>query len=1607
MANVVLSARISADISSLEAGLVRADASLRDFSKTATAAGGEAAKGMSLPGAAAEKTAAQVAVSQARMAELWTRSGAAQTRAAELGAQAGRLATESLTLEGKAAQIAAEKIGGLSAASQVAAASAESFAARAAQTATALDATAAAGARASAGMSALGAVGMAAAGLTILDGLAVKVAISFQAMTQTIANNTTMTTAELGNMRQSVLDLSRGTGTSFQSLAEGYMHVSNFGFAAADAQKVLTEANKSAVATGSDAAQTADILAKGLHEYGLSADYAGRVMNVFHLAAAQGNMTLQQFDAAMGPTIGAAANLGVSLADVAAAETALTQHGQDAFEASTQLKSILEHIVNPTAEASKALTVLGNLTGIDLVKDFSLAGLHAKGLNGVMADLSRATQGHSDIVLKLIPAMRGGYGAMILAGTGARDYRHALLQANDAMAGKIDPTSKAYNETMQTAAQRFKALTQSIQVDLLPAGNRLLGTLQSLEPAAANVANAVTTVVDVFSRFPAPVQEVIIALGAAKVASSLFGLSLLGVDGKMGGVVMRIPAMINGLRGIETAAGSAAVAEGALATEGIAAFAIGGGFMIAIAAVAVAVLAIANAWNKAKDAQAGYAKHKAEVVAYVNTGDQRTNEQHQAELNNQQAGKVHAAIVSLQNQENTKQLALNPLPKGSEVAHGLQGQIADLAHQIAVKTAQETALRRDASALGGSLANTSDLQNTRSNIQGEVKKIDGTIGTTQASLTGLENKLSVLKASIAAQKNNQLAQINLAKQIADVQGQITSDESALAALKKSRHEQVANYNKLEPLARQETKQKWGAGMDAGTSIMNHITDAINTPQGKASCAYFASELMRASGVAVPLTGGAKALKEWAVGVGAVAHSLAEAKAGDLIAWHGKRYGAMKDKNGEGDHVGIYAGNGMIRQSSGNGPGHDRMMHMYDAPHAQFYTVPDSAIGGKVAKALDADKFNAALKAKGDDAAKQHQGFLGDTFSLNNTEFATRRHDAQERFDGSDKGIAAKKWLAAQMADINKDEVKAEQEQSKKLKAEHDKRVKEALDASSAIAKTKRSLYDDIYATTPGKGGKLPSEFDVRRRTAHEDYGDHVQALVSEKVKPGVARGLVQPWLAGQMGQIGRDEKDARAKQREVDARAQKPGVELLSDIKKIGAESQAKEVTDPGEAAWQKFVADHAEGYALIAQKAPIAARAHMDFLKAFAVSSASDQAKENLKTLAKFHLEMTDKMIAVRSKVTDAADPALAAWHEYLATHDDVVKAIGKDAGAAAQAFAQFRAEFVTEQDAQTLEQYYQQMSRIHQQMLETQARTPEEKMFAQTLQSDGTGGLKQAFSSDQIKNMATQQKQLGDMQAKVQQTQAAWQSMSGVVQSGLDHLMQRGFNGFFANVVQGFRGMFRQIAVEYLRNEAMQAMQRGLSGILNGKQKGGGATGGVAAAAQAAQGAQLAGAATALTAAGTGLAATAGVLTASGAGLTGAGAGLLGASAGLVGGGTGLVAAAAALVAAAAASSASSAMLGISGARADGGSVIGGNRYLVGERGPEIVTMGGNGFVTPNHQIRTASAGAGGGGDSHFHAHVTVQGNGSADANRRTGQQVGQAAMAEMQRAQRRNGV
>lgn len=319
---------------------------------------------------------------------------------------------------------------------------------------------------------------MQAAGFAIEGalGLAVKAGMDFDASLTEIGNNTTMTVRDLETMRSAVSEIGADTGANMKQAAEGFAHAENFAFSAAESMQIMNEATKAAVSTGSDAGKTTEILAKSLHEFGMQASQASAAMNVLHLAAAEGNMTLQQFDEAAGPAFAQAANLGVSLNDTAAAMAALTRHGLNASEAATQVKDILIHMINPSKGAREELERLSKATGVDLVSDFSQAGLASRGFAGVLDDLSKATNGNGQEIYKLIQAQRGGLGAMILAGTGAKDLHDILSDLAKAYSGELTPVEDAFARQQETlAAQVAKAknelllMSEGIEKALLPA----------------------------------------------------------------------------------------------------------------------------------------------------------------------------------------------------------------------------------------------------------------------------------------------------------------------------------------------------------------------------------------------------------------------------------------------------------------------------------------------------------------------------------------------------------------------------------------------------------------------------------------------------------------------------------------------------------------------------------------------------------------------------------------------------------------------------------------------------------------------------------------------------------------------------------------------------------------------------------------------------------------------------------------------------------------------------------------------------------------------------------------------------------------------------------
>ncbi len=366
---------------------------------------------------------------------------------------------------------------------------------------------------------ALGFTALAIAGAATVGGLvaATAEAANFQRSTMEIANNTTMATGQIDTMRQTILALGADSGVSFDILGQGFMKAMNITNDTAASMAILTVATESAASTGGNAAATTNVLANAMHEYGLdvvrAADgtnnlaavqaNAAHVMGVMHLAAASGNMTLEDYSNYSGRAIGIAANLGVSLEDVSAGFSSLTRHGFDAATAGTQMTNILTHLINPTKSAHSELVKLSNATGVDLVADFSAAGLSSKGLEGVLGDLKTAYEkmGYSSAQaeaesMKLIAAQRGGLGLATLLGTGYEDFRKTLADLNNQeLTNSI--TEESYNKIKETAGFQWDRLKRTVQEAAIVLGTSMLpaltGVLSGLQAAVAGALPFINT----------------------------------------------------------------------------------------------------------------------------------------------------------------------------------------------------------------------------------------------------------------------------------------------------------------------------------------------------------------------------------------------------------------------------------------------------------------------------------------------------------------------------------------------------------------------------------------------------------------------------------------------------------------------------------------------------------------------------------------------------------------------------------------------------------------------------------------------------------------------------------------------------------------------------------------------------------------------------------------------------------------------------------------------------------------------------------------------------------------------------------------------------------
>lgn len=262
---------------------------------------------------------------------------------------------------------------------------------------------------------------------------------------------------DMGKLKQQALDLGATTAFSASEAAEGMQNLASAGFTTVEIMAAMPGMLDLAASSGTDLAVASDIAASALRGFGLEADQAQRVADVFAKTSAVTNAGVTDLGEAMkyvAPVAGAA---GISIEECSAAIGELANVGIKGSQAGTTLRSSMLAFATPTDKAAAAM------------KDM---GFNAYDANGKMKSLQ-------DIVGGLKSGMEGmtdeqkQYAIQTIFGTEAMSGMLALV---DAGPDKLGELTKGLQDSKGSAAE----MAETMQDNLAGSMDQLGGSVETL-----------------------------------------------------------------------------------------------------------------------------------------------------------------------------------------------------------------------------------------------------------------------------------------------------------------------------------------------------------------------------------------------------------------------------------------------------------------------------------------------------------------------------------------------------------------------------------------------------------------------------------------------------------------------------------------------------------------------------------------------------------------------------------------------------------------------------------------------------------------------------------------------------------------------------------------------------------------------------------------------------------------------------------------------------------------------------------------------------------------------------------------------------------------------
>lgn len=265
-----------------------------------------------------------------------------------------------------------------------------------------------------------------------------------------------------------IVGLSKNIPLAREELATGlYQTISN-GVPEDNWIAFLEQSSKAAVGGLADLGQTVTVTSTLIKNYGLSWDQAGAIQDKIQMTAKNGVTSFEQLGQALPRVSGSASQLGVSMDELMAVFATTTGVTGNTAEVSTQLSAVLNALIKPSAEATKAAEAMGI--------GFNAASVQAAGglenfLLGLDASIKEYSAKTGQLSENIYGQLFGSAEALRLLGSLTGEQKDKFSENIGAMAESAGTIEEAFNEMSSTGDSVGQMLKNQVQSMLDWAGS--------------------------------------------------------------------------------------------------------------------------------------------------------------------------------------------------------------------------------------------------------------------------------------------------------------------------------------------------------------------------------------------------------------------------------------------------------------------------------------------------------------------------------------------------------------------------------------------------------------------------------------------------------------------------------------------------------------------------------------------------------------------------------------------------------------------------------------------------------------------------------------------------------------------------------------------------------------------------------------------------------------------------------------------------------------------------------------------------------------------------------------------------------------------------------